>query len=540
MALTSGFFNSFNGDRKYNAEQMSTLFNGIINDGVFANIGNVFAVTATTGFTVNIDTGRAWFNGAWINNDEIYPVLLDPPEVVLDRIDAIVIEVNHTQSVRNGLFKAVKGAPAESASVAPPTMTDTEDVHQYPIAFIARPANSTSIVQSNIQNKVGTSDCPYITGILEVHNIDNIIAQWQAQWNEWYAQATADADTETSEWLGQMKSEIETWFEGLQDMLDGDVAASLAQQIVELQDKLETLAKEKALYDVIADSAGDNIQDSSGNEIIGRIVFGEDNRGGSDISIFDPDGDGMVDISKTAESLQQTHYYYDGNNDGGYSSLLEAVIANGAKSEGISYFVAKTSNWEDIPQFYGVIDVQPPYEFWYMILNFSGNGNYVVLAGPKENPSNPTAGSPKNPIFTRRIVNNAWKDSQWSSTNDWAGLDLVGEYDKAGQLTYYLGMYGEGTGSYIAPDKMVVGKANNAQQWNGMGVIIDPATNSRGAFFVPFSGAGNRDGARKYYAAVMADTATNATNANYANSAGSARASNISMSYNGNLWISYS
>lgn len=533
MALTSGFFNSFNGDRKYNAEQMSTLFNGIINDGVFANIGNVFAVTATTGFTVNIDTGRAWFNGAWINNDAIYPVLLDPPEVVLDRIDAIVIEVNHTQSVRNGLFKAVKGAPAESASVAPPTMTDTEDVHQYPIALIARPANSTSIVQSNIQNKVGTSDCPYITGILEVHNIDNIIAQWQAQWNEWYAQATTDADTETSEWLGQMKSEIETWFEGLQDMLDGDVAASLAQQIVELQDKLETLAKEKALYDVIADSAGDNIQDSAGNEIIGSIVFGEDNRGGSDISIFDPDGDGMVDISKTAESLQQTHYYYDGNNDGGYSSLLEAVIANGAKSEGISYFVAKTSNWEDIPNVSDSTD-DDPHEFWFMILKLSAVGSYMVVAGHMAERN----GNRGSSLLTRRIENNMWNDAGWTDTEFWNGYKLNGP---ASNQQYYIGLadgLNDYNAYYVAASSMKVGSASsadsatnaaNATKWGGVR-FVNKVLGTQPTYALLFGG-GSSD---------VQPFSVGSMSVNYANSAGSARASNISMSYNGNLWISYS
>ena len=44
MSVTSGFFNSLNGDRRYNAEQMSSIFDGIINDGIFANIGTAFGV----------------------------------------------------------------------------------------------------------------------------------------------------------------------------------------------------------------------------------------------------------------------------------------------------------------------------------------------------------------------------------------------------------------------------------------------------------------------------------------------------------------
>lgn len=37
MTITSGFFNSRGGDRKYNAEQMSRYFDKLITSGVFPN-----------------------------------------------------------------------------------------------------------------------------------------------------------------------------------------------------------------------------------------------------------------------------------------------------------------------------------------------------------------------------------------------------------------------------------------------------------------------------------------------------------------------
>ena len=57
MSVTYGFYNSLNGDRKYNAEQVSSLFDGLIIDGVFASVGMAFAVKATTGITVNVGIG---------------------------------------------------------------------------------------------------------------------------------------------------------------------------------------------------------------------------------------------------------------------------------------------------------------------------------------------------------------------------------------------------------------------------------------------------------------------------------------------------
>lgn len=76
-------------------------------------------------------------------------------------------------------------------------------------------------------------------------------------------------------------------------------------------------------------------------------------------------------------------------------------------------------------------------------------------------------------------------------------------------------------------------KANDVNNIKNMSIAVQ--TTGAYAWFLNYTGTGNKDGARKYYAAVIADSAS------YADSAGSARASNISMSLSGtNLSISYS
>ena len=44
--LTYGFFNSKNNDRIYDATDFGSIFDGVINDGVYMGIGNHLAVTA--------------------------------------------------------------------------------------------------------------------------------------------------------------------------------------------------------------------------------------------------------------------------------------------------------------------------------------------------------------------------------------------------------------------------------------------------------------------------------------------------------------
>ena len=69
MSISYGFYNSINHDRKYNAEQISSIFDGIITDGVYHSIGNAFSVTPGTDMSVNVASGRAWFNHTWTLND---------------------------------------------------------------------------------------------------------------------------------------------------------------------------------------------------------------------------------------------------------------------------------------------------------------------------------------------------------------------------------------------------------------------------------------------------------------------------------------
>lgn len=186
MALTSGFFNSKNHDRLYDATQISTLFEGLINDGVYQGVGNIFKVSASNGMNVTVDTGRAWFNNTWTRNDALIVLTVPTAEQVLKRIDAVVLEVNSLDTVRNNTIKIVKGTPASKPSK--PSLTKNDDVHQYPLAYITVDPNVTVITQQKIQNAVGTSACPFVTGIIDTLDIDDLITQWSSEFNVLFAE----------------------------------------------------------------------------------------------------------------------------------------------------------------------------------------------------------------------------------------------------------------------------------------------------------------------------------------------------------------
>lgn len=210
MAVYYGFYNSINHDRCYDAMQLSAIFDGIINDGVFQNVGDHFEVTATTGLTLNVGTGRAWFNHTWTWNDSILPLTVPTPDQVKYRIDTVVIEVNSASTVRANSIKIVSGV-ASGTDPVPPTLTNSDYIHQYPLADIAVAPGATNISQSDIRNRVGTSSTPFVTGILQTINIDSLIAQWEAEWEEWCSNDDSTVKTEWNDFMDETTTDRDTF-----------------------------------------------------------------------------------------------------------------------------------------------------------------------------------------------------------------------------------------------------------------------------------------------------------------------------------------
>lgn len=254
MSVSSGFFNSLNGDRKYDAAQMSAIFDGLIIDGVFASIGTAFAVKAAGGLTVNVGIGKAWFDHTWTVNDSILPMTAPEAEVLLDRIDAVVLEVNGTESVRENTIKFVKGNPSSAPSR--PTLTNEGNVHQYPLCYIYRKYGTAVINQADITPMVGTESTPFVTGILQTISLDELLGKWQDELDrftdarsqevdDWIAQEESDftawfnkmkADlqqeqTVLDQWIASEQADFLAWYNQMKDRLSGDVAGNLQLEI---------------------------------------------------------------------------------------------------------------------------------------------------------------------------------------------------------------------------------------------------------------------------------------------------------------------
>lgn len=236
MSFASGFFNSVDHDRLYDATDISRLFDGLIRDGIFASIGDCMVVKQSNQMNVTVGTGRAWFNHTWSYNDALYPVTIPPSEILMDRIDAIVLEINSVEAVRANSIKLIKGTP--SSTPTKPALTNTKEVHQYPLAYVTVGKEVTSIRQADIENCVGTSACPFVTGILEVISIEQLIPQWKDILNRFVEENTANFNTwmngekqdyqawltaakkEITDWQATSKSDYQKWYDSIKNGYD--------------------------------------------------------------------------------------------------------------------------------------------------------------------------------------------------------------------------------------------------------------------------------------------------------------------------------
>ena len=229
MAVTYGFYDSLNHDRLYNAQQMSAIFDGIINDGVFMSVGNQFHTVAGTGMQVIVKSGRAWFDSTWTLNDAEYPLSIDAADVLLTRIDAVVLEVNSEVATRANAIKVVKGTPASTP--AKPTLTNTATIHQHALAYVTVAKNTTAITNSMIEIVVGKTETPYVTAILQTTDITDLYNQWEDY--------------------------FQTWFDTVRGTLDGDVALNLQNQITTLERSI-LKADTKTAMGLPSDAVGDD------------------------------------------------------------------------------------------------------------------------------------------------------------------------------------------------------------------------------------------------------------------------------------------
>ena len=253
MAERSSFFNSVDGDRKYQASDYAEYFNSLITNGVFPNPSTNLQVLSNNDMTVTLSAGRAWINGYIYINDSDLIAPVEVADGVLKRIDRVVIRFD---TIGRAIYADIKKGVFASNPVAPTLQRDA-DLWELGIADISIVNGATSITQANITDlRLNTDLCGYVNSLIQADTTaifnqyeawytskqnayDGDFTSWtnekQSAYDLWYSTTTTTEQGQIDDMQTQFQTDFDTWFNAMKGQLTTDAAGNLQTQIDTLE-----------------------------------------------------------------------------------------------------------------------------------------------------------------------------------------------------------------------------------------------------------------------------------------------------------------
>ena len=210
------------GDRTYNADSFEYWLKKFFTTGVFA--GDL-QVTAGGSYTVNVATGYANVNGKVREFYKTENFTVPSANSTYPRIDTIVVRRDDTNKIISLQYVTGTYSGRNPSATAP---TRSGAIYELVLAEIYVGAGVTEILQRDITDKrADKTVCGIVTGTVEEVDFSQFASQFNSYYNEFKTGKQAD---------------FETWFSGIQNVLDGDTAGNLYNLIQENKAKLDGVA----------------------------------------------------------------------------------------------------------------------------------------------------------------------------------------------------------------------------------------------------------------------------------------------------------
>lgn len=206
-------------DRTYSSADLAAYFASFIGNGVYASPANQLKVTPANGkMAVNVTVGKAWINGYYYElSDSAKELTIATGDANNPRIDRVICSLNLSNRLIE--LKVIQGAA--SANPQAPAYSREDEVYDLVLAEIAVAAGAVELSAEDITDTRPNNElCGFVTGVVEQIDTTGLFSQYDAEFN--------------------------SWFEGIQNILDEDTAGNLANQISAIQDELDktvTVAK---------------------------------------------------------------------------------------------------------------------------------------------------------------------------------------------------------------------------------------------------------------------------------------------------------
>lgn len=184
--ISSGFFDSVNGDRLYSAADMNKPYKRVIADGIFPTPQGTpstdFQVVAVSGMSVAVLAGNAMIGARWAENTDDVGITIAGNSSSSPRIDSIFLHIDTGMDTRAAGVVYRQGTAAGTPTA--PAMVQTDNITELRLADILVAPSAAIITQANITDQRGGSDCPWVAGLIQQVDTSALFDQYRAAYAE--------------------------------------------------------------------------------------------------------------------------------------------------------------------------------------------------------------------------------------------------------------------------------------------------------------------------------------------------------------------
>lgn len=213
--VNAGFFDAVSSDRTYYADDMNKPYKRLVSNGVFATPQGTpstdLQVLQSSGMVINVSKGNAIFADKWFENTSVIAITVPSNSSTSPRLDSVIAQVDKRLAGRVG--NIVYRTGTASNTPAAPAINTVTDVIEYRIANVLVNPSATAIYQSNIYDRRGSSDCPWVTSLIQQVDISVLFDQYQNAYERYY-------ETSTSEFEDYEEARKDDWDAFIQSLTD--------------------------------------------------------------------------------------------------------------------------------------------------------------------------------------------------------------------------------------------------------------------------------------------------------------------------------
>lgn len=198
-----------NPDRLYSAEDFAGYFAQFLGNGVYPNPATNLAVhSLNSNMVLTVQPGSAFINGYGYINKAPLQIALSTADGAYNRIDLIVVQLNHIDREIRVVYK--QGVPA--ANPAKPELVRNDDVHELQLAQVTVRSGVQMVTQADVlDTRLNGSVCGVVTAVVQSVDTTQLFAQYQTYLNQKISEWNATQAQQGTAFREQMQAQQETF-----------------------------------------------------------------------------------------------------------------------------------------------------------------------------------------------------------------------------------------------------------------------------------------------------------------------------------------